>query len=103
MGSAMDAEIWRCMETIEFDFGRNRFTVKQAGLLFAYEIGADDGKYVYVIALSENCGTVIFYIPDDLMELVFDRARELGIPFEKYIADLIEVMGIMQEKEEHHE
>lgn len=53
------------METIEFNFGKRKYTVKESGLLFAYETGIKNGQ-TYVIALSRNCGTVIFYIPDDI-------------------------------------
>ncbi len=85
-----DAEIWRCMETIEFNFGNEIYTVKEAGLLFAYETGIDNGR-MYVIALSGNCGTVIFYIPDDIFELISERAAGLMCSPGKYIADLIEL------------
>lgn len=85
-----DAEIWRCMETIEFNFGNEIYTVKEASLLFAYETGIDNGR-MYVIALSRNCGTVIFYIPDDIFELISERAAGLMCSPGKYIADLIEL------------
>ena len=85
-----DAEIWRCMETIEFKFGNEVYTVKEASLLFVYEIGVENGR-MYVIALSRNCGTVIFYIPDDIFELISERSAGLMCSPEKYIADLIEL------------
>lgn len=85
-----DAEIWRCMETIEFKFGNEIYTVKEAGLIFVYETGIENGR-MYVIALSDNCGTVIFYIPDDILELISERAAGLMCSPEKYIADLIEL------------
>ena len=85
-----DAEIWRCMETIEFNFGKRKYTVKESGLLFAYETGIENGQ-TYVIALSKNCGTVIFYIPDDIFELISERAAGLMCSPGKYIADLIEL------------
>ena len=56
-----DAEILATIDKIEFDFGCNRFTKAQAELLFTYET-AIDLERPYVIALSKNCGTVIFYI-----------------------------------------
>ena len=85
-----DAEIWRCMETIEFNFGKRKYTVKESGLLFAYETGIKNGQ-TYVIALSRNCGTVIFYIPDDIFELISERAAGLMCSPGKYIEDLIEL------------
>lgn len=89
MGDAIDTEIWRCMETIEFNFGHKTYTTKEAGLLFAYETGMECGR-MYVIALSDNCGTIIFYIPDDLLELISERAEKLMCSPGKYIVDLIE-------------
>ena len=85
-----EAEIWRCMETIEFNFGKRKYTVKESGLLFAYETGIENGQ-TYVIALSRNCGTVIFYIPDDIFELISERAAGLMCSPGKYIEDLIEL------------
>lgn len=89
-GKDADADIWRCIETIEFDFGHKRYTTKEAGLIFVYETGFGMGE-MYVIALSENCGTIVFYIPDDLFELITERAGELMCSAGKYIADLIEL------------
>lgn len=85
-----DADIWRCIETIEFIFGKKKYTVKEAGLIFSYETGIENDK-MYVIAFSENCGTIIFYIPDDIFELISERAAGLMCSPGKYIADLIEL------------
>lgn len=85
-----DAEIWRCMETIEFKFGKEIYTIKEAGLIFVYKTGIENGR-MYVIALSEKCGTVIFYIPDDILELISERAAGLMCSPGKYIEDLIEL------------
>lgn len=76
-GKNADAEILAAIDEIEFDFGRDRFTTAQAELLFTYEIGLDLDR-LYVIALSKNCGTVIFYISDDLKGRIMERAGELG-------------------------
>jgi len=89
MGDAADDEIWHCIETIEFDFGHKTYTTKEAGLVFVYETGMERGK-MYVMAFSQNCGTTIFYIPDDLFELISERAEKLMCSPGKYIADLIE-------------
>ena len=90
VGKNADAEILAAIDEIEFDFGHKRYTTKEAGLIFVYETGFCIGE-MYVIALSENCGTVIFYIPDDLFELITERAWELMCSAEKYISDLIEL------------
>ncbi len=87
--SVTDAEIMNCIETIEFDFGARRYTVGEAGLLFVYETGYER-KQMYVIALSVNCGSVIFYIPEDIMELITERAWKLNSSPGKYVSDLIE-------------
>lgn len=78
------------METIEFNFGKRAYTVKEAGLIFAYETGIKNGL-MYVIALSQNCGTVIFYIPDDIFELISEQAAGRMCSPGKYITDLIEL------------
>lgn len=88
-GKNADAEILAAIDEIEFDFGRDRFTTAQAELLFTYEIGLDLDR-LYVIALSKNCGTVIFYISDDLKGRIMERAGELGCTAERYLADLVE-------------
>lgn len=84
-----DAEILAAIDAIEFDFGPDRFTTAQAELLFTYETGLDIDQ-IYVIALSKNCGTVIFYIPDDLTVRIMERAAELHCTAGKYLADLVE-------------
>ena len=84
-----DAEILAAIDAIEFDFGPERYTTAQAGLLFTYEMGFDLDR-LYVIALSVNCGTVIFYIPDELVGRIVERAGELHCRAGKYLADLIE-------------
>lgn len=84
-----DAEILAAIDKIEFDFGRDRFTMAQAELLFTYET-AIDLERPYVIALSKNCGTVIFYIPDDLKRRIMERAAELDCTAGRYLAELVE-------------
>ena len=84
-----DAEILATIDKIEFDFGCNRFTTAQAELLFTYET-AIDLERPYVIALSKNCGTVIFYIPDDLKRWIMERAAELDCTAGRYLAELVE-------------
>ena len=88
-GKDADAEILATIDKIEFDFGCNRFTTAQAELLFTYET-AIDLERPYVIALSKNCGTVIFYIPDDLKRWIMERAAELDCTAGRYLAELVE-------------
>lgn len=88
-GKNADAEILAAIDEIEFDFGRDRFTTAQAELLFTYETALDLER-PYVIALSKNCGTVIFYIPDDLKRRIMERAAELDCTAGRYLAELVE-------------
>lgn len=88
-GKDADAEILAAIDAIEFDFGQNRFTTAQAELLFVYQTGLDLDR-LYVIALSRNCGAVIFYIPDDLAWRIVERALESVCTVGKYLADLVE-------------
>lgn len=90
-----DAEILAAIDKIGFDFGRDRFTTAQAKLLFTYETGIEL-DCLYVIALSENCGTVIFYIPDDLKRRIMERAAELGCTVGRYLADLVEFRRVAE-------
>lgn len=88
-GKDADAEILAAIDAIEFDFGRDRFTTAQAELLFTYET-ALELENPYVIALSKNCGTVIFYIPDDLKRRIMEHAAELDCTAGRYLAELVE-------------
>lgn len=60
-----EAEIYEAINRIEFQFGKETHTVGEANLLFAYEVGLDLFT-VYVIALSEHYGAIVFYLPEDL-------------------------------------
>ena len=83
-----EAEIYEAINRIEFQFGKETHTVGEANLLFAYEVGLDLFT-VYVIALSEHYGAIVFYLPEDLTREI---ARHLppGQSFQFYIANLIE-------------
>lgn len=89
VGKDADAEILAAIDEIEFNFGRERFTTAQAKLLFTYET-ALELEQPYVIALSKNCGTVIFYIPDDLKSRIMERAAELDCTAGRYLAEPVE-------------
>lgn len=79
-----EAEIYEAINRIEFQFGKETHTVGEANLLFAYEVGLDLFT-VYVIALSEHYGAIVFYLPEDLTREI---ARHLppGQSFQFYIA-----------------
>ena len=82
-----EAEIYEAINRIEFQFGKETHTVGEANLLFA-EVGLDLFA-VYVIALSEHYGAIVFYLPEDLTREI---ARHLppDETFQRYIANLIE-------------
>lgn len=77
------------LETIDFSFGGKTYKVGEAGVVFAYEIGTEKGR-PYVVALTEKCGTVIFYIPEGIMEKLERRARMFPCPFSEYLSFLVE-------------
>lgn len=74
---------------IEFNFGGENHTVEEAKLLFTYEIGLDLCR-VYVIALSECFGAIVFHLPQELADMIVDRAVFLGEEFSDYLARIIE-------------
>lgn len=85
----IDAEILEELGKITFTFGDKTPTVEEAGLLFVYEVKLDLFQ-VYVIALSEKYGTIIFYLPEELTEKIADRVAELAISFDNYLYNLVE-------------
>lgn len=87
-----DAEILNKIEKIKFRFGNGEHTLKEAGMMFMYECGLDLGE-VYCIVLTERFGTVIFYIPDDLIMEIWNRIG-YDVGFHEYLADLIEFRKI---------
>ena len=84
-----DKKIYKMLEALEFTFGGNTYKVAEAGLMFAYEIGMENGR-IYVVALSENFGTIIFYIPEETAEKIKERVQELPCSFRSYLHFLIE-------------
>lgn len=60
-----DAMILRAIGTCEFQFGKELHRVSEAKLEFIYDTGLDLFK-IYVIALSEVFGAIMFYIPEDM-------------------------------------
>ena len=77
------------LESLEFTFGGNTYKVAEAGLMFAYEIGMESGR-IYVVAISEKFGTIIFYIPEEITEKIIERVWELPCSIYGYLYFLIE-------------
>lgn len=81
--------ILEALGKIEFNFGGENYTVEEAKLLFTYEIGLDVCR-VYVIALSECFGAIVFHLPQELADMIVDRAVFLGEEFSDYLGRIIE-------------
>ena len=84
-----DKAIYKMLEDLEFDFGGKVYKVAEAGLMFAYEIGIENGR-LYVIALTENFRTIIFYIPAEAAEKIKERVQQIPYSTESYLSFLIE-------------
>ena len=76
------------LETIDFSFGGKICKVAEAGLLFSYEIGMERGR-IYVVALTQNFGTILFYIPENILKKIIERAQKFSCPFKEYLSFLI--------------
>lgn len=81
--------ILEALGKIEFNFGGKSYTVKEAKLMFTYEIGLDLCR-VYVIALSECFGAIVFHLPEELADMIVDRSVSLGEEFSDYLGRIIE-------------
>lgn len=81
--------ILEALGKIEFNFGGENHTVEEAKLLFTYEIGLDLCR-VYVIALSECFGAIVFHLPQELADMIVDRAVFMGEEFSDYLGRIIE-------------
>lgn len=86
---APDWYIYKMLCSIEFEFGKEKHTVEEAKLLFAYEIGLDMFT-VYVIALSECFGAILFHLPEELAEMIAKTAESKGEEFSDYLGRVIE-------------
>lgn len=88
-----DGYIWEMIGRIEFKFGGEIHTVSEANLLFAYDVDLTLDNFrppsIYVIALSENYGAIVFDLPEEVIEAVRKRVTP-DVSFKKYICDLIE-------------
>ena len=85
-----DAMILRAIGTCEFQFGKELHRVSEAKLEFIYDTGLDLFK-IYVIALSEVFGAIMFYIPEDMAEMIGRKVATLPDQgFHDYLCHLIE-------------
>ncbi|MDD3477383.1 MAG: hypothetical protein PHP32_00705 [Candidatus Izemoplasmatales bacterium] len=84
-----DKEIYEELEKIKFRFGDKEPTVGVGGLVFVYEVGLDLFQ-VYVVAFTENYGTIVFYLPEELTEKIADRVAQLPTSFDNYLFRLID-------------
>ena len=85
-----DAMILRAIGTCEFQFGKELHRVSEAKLEFVYDTGLDLFK-IYVIALSEVFGAIMFYIPEDMAEMIGRKVATLPDQgFHDYLCHLIE-------------
>lgn len=85
-----DKKVLEIIGECEFQFGKEIHKVSEAKLEFIYETGLDSFK-IYVIALSENYGAIVFYIPEDKAEII--RRKALTMPdmnFHSYLCYLVE-------------
>ena len=66
------------LESLDFYFGGKSYKVGEAGLMFCYEIGRE-GRQLYIVALTENFGTIVFYIPEEMAEKMYREFRQRRI------------------------
>lgn len=84
-----DKKIYNMLESLDFYFARKKYKVGEAGLMFCYEIGRE-GLQLYIVALTENFRTIIFYIPEDIEEKIRKRVQQLPYTLNDYLSFLIE-------------
>lgn len=85
-----DKKVLEIIGECEFQFGKEIHKVSEAKLEFIYETGLDLFK-IYVIALSENYGAIVFYIPEDKAEIIGRKASTMpDVNFHSYLCHLVE-------------
>ena len=84
-----DKKIYKMLESLDFYFARHSYKVAEAGLMFCYEIGRE-GRQLYIVALTENFGTIVFYIPEEMAEKIKKRVQQLPYTLNDYLSFLIE-------------
>lgn len=86
---SQDKKIYKMLESPDFNFGGKTYKAGEAGLMFVYEIGVECGR-IYVIALTEKFGTIIFYIPEESAERIKERVQQIPYSLNDYLSFLIE-------------
>ena len=84
-----DKKIFKMLESLDFYFGGKSYKVGEAGLMFCYEIGRE-GRQLYIVAPTENFGTIIFYIPEEMAETIKKRVQQFPYTLNDYLSFLIE-------------
>lgn len=84
-----DKKIFKMLESLDFYFGGKSYKVGEAGLMFCYEIGIE-GRQLYIVALTENFGTIIFYVPEEVEEKIRNRVQQFPYTLNDYLSLLIE-------------
>ena len=84
-----DKKIFKMLESLDFYFGGKSYKVGEAGLMFCYEIGRE-GRQLYIVALTENFGTIVFYIPEEMAEKIKKRVQQFPYTLNDYLSFLIE-------------
>lgn len=84
-----DKKIYKILESLDFSFQRQSYKVAEAGLMFCYEIGTE-GRQLYIVALTENFGTIVFYVPEEIAEKIKKRVQQLPYTLNDYLSFLIE-------------
>ena len=77
------------LESLDFYFASQSYKVAEAGLMFCYEIGTE-GRQLYIIALTENFGTIVFYVPEEITEKIKKRVQQFPYTLDDYLSFLIE-------------
>lgn len=84
-----DKQIYKMLESLDFYFGGKTYKVAEAGLMFSYEIGRE-GRQLYIVALTVNFGTIIFYIPESVEDKIRKRVQQLPYTLDDYLSFLVE-------------
>lgn len=89
-----DKDVYEMLGTLEFVFAHEKHTIAEAKLLFVQEIQFGIGG-AEVIALSETFGTIIFTIPEKMVQKINQRVITLPLSFKDYLCILIERAAIL--------
>ena len=87
-----DKKIFKMLESLDFYSGGKKYKVGEAGLMFSYEIGRE-GRQLYIVALTEKFGTIIFYVPEGMKEKIEKRVQQIPYTLNDYLSFLIEFRG----------